>query len=168
MTILSRRVEWKPDGIHYAADPRHVEILVKELGLNGKEHITAPGAKTPQVPEEENPHLDPKAATRFRTFIARCKCVAQEKPDVQCAVKEVARGMAIPRKEDMDRLVGVGKCLAAHPIYILHFSRQKDVHALHGYGDSDFAGEIHTRKREVWSVSDIMYFLGWSWCILIS
>ena len=74
---------------------------------------------------------------------------------MQYAVKEVARGVAIPRKEDMDRLVRMGKYLAAHPRYILHFGKQKDVHALHGYGDSDFAGE--REPREVWSVSEIMW-----------
>ena len=31
--------------------------------------------------------------------------------------------MALPRKEDMDRLVRMGKYLAAHPKYILHFVR---------------------------------------------
>ena len=67
-------------------------------------------------------------------------------PDVQYAAKAVARGMAVPRKEDMDRLVRLGKYLAAHPRYILHFGKQRDIHALHGYGDSDFAGEIQTRK----------------------
>ena len=46
----------------------------------------------------------------------------------------------------MDRLVRMGKYLAAYPRYILHFGRQKDVHALHGYGDSDSACEIQTRK----------------------
>ena len=40
----------------------------------------------------------------------------------------------------------MGKYLAAHPGYILHFGKQKDFHALHGYGDSDFAGETQTRK----------------------
>ena len=50
--------------------------------------------------------------------------------------------MAIPRKEDMDRLVRMGKYLAADVRYILRFGKQKDAHALHGYGDSDFAGEI--------------------------
>ena len=66
MMIFNGCVEWRFDGIHYEADPRHVEIVVKELGLNGEWHITAPGAKTPQVPEEENPHLNPEAVTRFR------------------------------------------------------------------------------------------------------
>ena len=54
--------------------------------------------------------------------------------------------MAVPRKEDMDRLVRLGKYLAAHPRYILNFGKHKDAQALHGYGDSDFAGEILTRK----------------------
>ena len=29
MTILNRCLEWKEDGIHYEADPRHAEILIK-------------------------------------------------------------------------------------------------------------------------------------------
>ena len=48
--------------------------------------------------------------------------------------------MAVPRKEDMDGLVRLGKYLAAHPKYILHFGKQKDVHVLHGYDE-----DIETR-----------------------
>ena len=49
----------------------------------------------------------------------------------------------------MDRLVWLGKYLAAHPKYILHFVKQKDVHALNGYDDNDFVGEIPDSTENV-------------------
>ena len=46
MRILNRCVEWGPDGIKYEADPRHAEIIVRELGLDKSSSvISTPGAK---------------------------------------------------------------------------------------------------------------------------
>ena len=33
MTILNRIVEWTNAGIQYEADPRHVDLIIEELGL---------------------------------------------------------------------------------------------------------------------------------------
>ena len=33
VTFLGRRVTWKDEGIEIEADPKHVEILLKEWGL---------------------------------------------------------------------------------------------------------------------------------------
>ena len=43
--ILNRVVTWKPWGIQYEADPRHGEILVRELGVQDKEKVVSPGVK---------------------------------------------------------------------------------------------------------------------------
>ena len=61
-------------------------------------------------------------------------------------MEEIARGVANPRLQDMERLIRLGKYLAGKPRYVIIFGRQKDVHAIHSFGDSDFAGEVETRK----------------------
>ena len=146
ITILNRCVEWKTDGIHYEADPRHAEILIRELKLEGTKPVVSPGIKSAPVPDDQNPHLGPEQSTKFRQLIARCNFIAQDRPDVQNSVKKIARGMANPRKVDWEKLVRLGKYLLGKPRYVVVFKRQKDTHAINSFGDSDFAGEVETRK----------------------
>ena len=40
----------------------------------------------------------------------------------------------------------IGKYLKGRPRYVIMFKPQKDVFATNAFGDSDFAGEIDTRK----------------------
>ena len=43
--VLNRQISWKDDGIHWEADPRHVEILARHLGLVGASTVKTPGDK---------------------------------------------------------------------------------------------------------------------------
>ena len=44
--ILNRVVTWDGSkGLIYEADPRHVEILIKQLGLEQSKTVTTPGTK---------------------------------------------------------------------------------------------------------------------------
>jgi hypothetical protein len=46
MHVLNRLVEWKEDGIHYKADQRHAQIIVKTLELEGsRKGSVVPGTK---------------------------------------------------------------------------------------------------------------------------
>ena len=47
MRILNRVVEVKEDGINYESDPRHVDILLKSLGLTSANSVLTPGVKEP-------------------------------------------------------------------------------------------------------------------------
>ena len=51
ISILDRCIEWKKDEFWYEADPRHAEILIRELGLNGKRTVVTPGIKV-KIDEE--------------------------------------------------------------------------------------------------------------------
>ena len=51
--ILNRILRWSDDGISYEADPRHVELLSKALGLGECRKVTTPGAKLPYEDDEE-------------------------------------------------------------------------------------------------------------------
>ena len=41
-------IRWTPEGIELEADPRHAEIVIKELGLEGSKAIKVPGAQAPK------------------------------------------------------------------------------------------------------------------------
>ena len=43
--VLIRQISWKHGEIHWKADPRHVEILAKHLGLEGATTVKTPGDK---------------------------------------------------------------------------------------------------------------------------
>ena len=48
---LNRRLHWGKRGIVYQHDPRHVDVLVKDLGLEHGNSVQTPA--TPDVTEEE-------------------------------------------------------------------------------------------------------------------
>ena len=120
--------------------------MLEQLGMKGGQPVVTPGVKTSALPEEDDPLLDPMAATTFRRLIARANFIAQDRMDIQYAVKEAARGMANPRQSHHDKLVRIGKYLLGRPRYVIKFAAQKDVFSINCYGDSDFAGEQETRK----------------------
>ena len=91
ITILGRKLSWKGDVMKYEADPKHAEMIYKEMGLEN----TSKGLEKPCVREEavemvgnEEP-LCPVEATRFRATAARANFLALDRADVRCAVKEV-------------------------------------------------------------------------------
>ena len=86
--------------------------------------------------------LKPKFANKFEQVIARTNFLAQDRMDLQYSVKEAARGVAVPRQSDYEKLVRIAKYLLGHP----KFAIQKGVHSLNCFGDSDFAGEMSARK----------------------
>ena len=98
------------------------------------------------IPEEDDRILSPIEATQFRRVIARGNYLCQDRMDIQYAVKEVARGMATPRQSHLDKLIRLVKYLVGKMRYVIKYGRQDQVHAINCYGDSDFAGEVETRK----------------------
>ena len=109
--------------------------------------VFTPGVTTILIAEDDDPALKPESATKFRQIIARANFLAQDRMDLQYSVKEAARGMAVPRQSDYEKLVRIAKYLFGHRRYLTKFAIQKGVHSLNCFGDSDFAGEISTRKN---------------------
>ena len=81
--ILNRIVEWRKEGILYEADQRHVEICMKEMGLDeSSREVTTPCDKSLddvknsnalKSSEEEDEKLEPSGATKYRAMTARMK-----------------------------------------------------------------------------------------------
>ena len=72
--ILNRIVTWhNTDGISYEADPRHVEIIMKQLQLEDAKIVTTPGTKDEgKTIEDKDVALGDKEATNYRLLVARC------------------------------------------------------------------------------------------------
>ena len=47
VSILNRVIRWTEDSLLYEADPRHVEKLMRDAGLEDCNALGTPGVKTP-------------------------------------------------------------------------------------------------------------------------
>ena len=91
---------WTATGITYEADPRHAEIIIRELGLETCKRVTTPDAREDVAKassvvvsssgeltnEGEGEPLAPSEATRYRGWAARANYLAFDRADIQFAV----------------------------------------------------------------------------------
>ena len=96
--ILNRTVEWTKEGVRFEADQRHPEILIRGLLSHNSNSVVTPGVK--DSCDEENTYLSHSVATMYRKYAARANFLAQDRPEMQYAVKECCRGMAHPTQDD--------------------------------------------------------------------
>ena len=115
--VFNRVVTWHGQaGITYEADPRHVELIIEQLGLQEAKGVLTPGMREEgRTKEEHIERLNQKETTRYRAVIARCNYLAPDRPDIAYAVKELARAMASPTLGDMQRFKRLGRYLKDHP-----------------------------------------------------
>ncbi len=157
LRVLNRVISWQRDGLTYEADQRHAELLIRELGLEyGKPVATAGSrddmakASTVEVDgegkvvtatdDDDSPLLAPGEATKFRALTARANYLAQDRPEAQYAIKEVARRMATPRERDWNLLKRLGRYLIGAPRAVFHYYWQRLPTYLDAFVDSDWAG----------------------------
>ena len=128
VSILNRVVRWCEDCLLYEADPRHVEKLLKEAGLENCKSVTTPGVKessdvigtawfeesglTPECAgdelslvagETDAPDLRPldrEEMRCYRSAVARCNYLAQDRFEIAFTTKELCRAMSKPTQGD--------------------------------------------------------------------
>ena len=88
--ILNRVVIWHDtDGISYEVDPRHVEIIIKQLQLADAKTVMTLGTKEEgKTAEDKDVALGDKEATNHRALVARFKYLFPDRPDIAYSVKE--------------------------------------------------------------------------------
>ena len=121
ITVLNREVIFGVQmGIAIEADTRHVDIILKDSGLEKR------GAKgiANMIAEDqvdETP-LDAQEAIQYGSMVARLNYLSQDRSDIQFAVKEVCRGMSKPTEGDVLKLKRLGRYLKDHPRLVLGFA----------------------------------------------
>ena len=144
--VLNRVVRWCEDSIEYECDPRRVERLVAECGVEGAKPVVTPGVKpTFRELEEEGDDLPSHLTTAFRGAAARGNYLASDRLDVQFACKEVCRWMAHPTLHSWKALKRICRYLNRAPRLVYVFKRQS-VDSVDVYTDTDWAGCPKTRK----------------------
>ena len=95
---LNRRLHWGKRGIVYQHDPRHVDVLVKDLGLEHGNSVQTPA--TPDVAEEEESEpLSQDQHHRYRSQVARCLFLSQDRADMTFIVNELCQKMSSPNQQ---------------------------------------------------------------------
>ena len=122
--ILNRVVRATQDGWEYECDQRHVEIILEQLGLTTAQPLGTPGVEeTKEKGSDEAGQtpvpLDAEATSLYRAITARANYVAQDRPDIQYAVKELCR-----RTHCQQRLVRLGRYLRGRPRAVALFPWQ--------------------------------------------
>lgn len=146
--ILNRVVEWDEDGIKYEPDQRHAEITVKMLGLKEEKTkgVGTPGIRVKRKEGSEDRKLKSEQGTMYRALVARGNYLAQDRTDIQFAVKELARKMSDPTEDDWTALKRLGRYLLNNERYVQKFEYQGDIEDVTVWTDTDYAGCLRTRK----------------------
>ena len=91
--------------------------------------------------------LDPEGATADRTLSARANYLAQDRPDVAYATKELCREFARPTRDSYNKLKRVGRYLAGNQRLAYNFKFLNEVpEFIDVFCDTDFAGCQQTRR----------------------
>ncbi len=143
--VLNRIIRWCGDRVEYEADPRQVERLVAECGLEGANAVATPGVKATFKQLEEDAELPAHLNTAFRGAAARDNYLAPDRIDVQFACKEVCRSMSRPTRHAWEALKRICRYLNRAPRLVYEFKQQSVSH-VDVYTDTDWAGCPRTRK----------------------
>ena len=132
--VLNRIIRWEKDGITYEPDPRHAEIIAKEMGVDGTKGVGTPSIKEATDSDDntkgESPdggdaaELQGADATKYRAITARGNFLSIDRPDIQYAVKEASRCMAKPTVNDWAKLDRLAKYLVHKPRAVTRYPWQ--------------------------------------------
>ena len=160
-TVLGRLLSYVVEAGAYRVtmepDPRHGEIIVRELGLGGGSKAVATPTEKSLENDDDTP-LHGGAATQYRSLCMRLAFMAQDAPHLQYAANKCCKHMSLPTKGGLHRLKRVARFLRGRHRCIQEFPMQhkKDGGRLDVYCDSDWAADKVDRK----SVSCVAIFHG--------
>ena len=107
-----------------AGGPNGAEQEIREeaeqVKTGGKHDFSKELAGATGQVEVEEKELQKEDASQFRALAARANYLAQDRPDIQFAVKEVARRMARPTTADWSLLKRLARYLVVAPRSVTH------------------------------------------------
>ena len=151
--VLNRILRWTKEGIEYEADPRHVEIMLKQLNIQDCKFVATPGTKEEgQIKEGDkndnvvSDSLSSERTSAYRALVARANYLSPDRPDIAFSVKELARSMSSPCGSDWLKLKRLARYLKGKPRIVMKFRWQKPIDKLGIFTDADWAGDKQSRK----------------------
>ena len=144
--LLNRIITWTDEGIEIEADQRHVDIAIKQLGLEKAKAVSTAGVKEKEEEEGDGEELEREEARLYRGVAARFNFLSIDRPEIQYATKEACRAMAKPTRAAWRKVKRIGRYLKGRPRAIQVFKFQSLPHKIVVAVDSDYAGCKQTRK----------------------
>ena len=142
---LNKRLHWGKEGIVYQHDPRHIDVLVKDFGLENGNSVQTPA--TPDVTEEEKSEpLSQVQQHKYRSQVARCLFLSQDRADITFIVNELCHNMSNPTHQSLAKLKRLARYLKRERQWGQVFKYGKTVEEVTTFTDSDWAGCKETRK----------------------
>ena len=131
----------------YQHDPRHVNVLVKDLGLEQGNSVQT---TTRDATSEEPEPSDQVQHSRYRSQVARCLFFIQHRADVTFIVNELCQRMSNPAQQSLAKLKVLVRYVKRERQLGQEFSHVRMVEEVTTFSDSDWAGVIllgsHTLK----------------------
>ena len=133
--------------IEYEADPRHAELIVKELNIARAKSVNTPGVKMSAGDVRiQSPTLSPSATSLYRSLTMRACYLAQDRADRPYSSKECARLMSAPTEVGWTALKRIGRFFIGKPRVVQVFGPQAEPSHFTVVSDTDHADCLRTRK----------------------
>ena len=140
-------------GFTWEGDPVYAEEIVKGLGLERCKGSDLPATKgIGSNVREADDFLDEEMTAKFRHLTGMALYASLDRPTIQFAVSEIARGMSQPKVIDELKLRKLAKYLKKNPREIWLYEYQTCPGELWIYTDSDWATDEQTRRSMSCSV----------------
>ena len=146
MIILNRILEWNQDHITLEPDPRDIELVLKEMGMEECKGSTCIHVDADKDDAESNAPLTREEQIAFRSIAARLNFLAHDRVDIQFACKEVCRRMAKPVQQDWTAIKKICRYLRQAPRMAMRFEEQEAQSEIVVSTDTDYAGCRKTRR----------------------
>ena len=143
--ILNWIVRWTESWLEYEGDPRQIEHIIVDLGLEGAKTVSTAGVKLGAAKSREDQLLGWEKHNRYRAITARGNYVAADRPDTRFASKELCRWMAAPTESGLLGLKRLGRYFRGHRRLVYEYPFQC-ADRVEVYSDTDWAGCLNTRK----------------------
>ena len=133
----------------YQHDHRHVDVLVKDLGL-----VHANSEQTPAThgaTEEEEPEpLSQVQHSKYRSQVARCLFFTHDRADITIIVYELCQRMSSPTQESLAKLKRLVRFVKRERLWgqLLGYGRM--VEEVTTFTGSDWAGCNKRRRDNGW------------------
>ena len=147
--FLGRTIKWTSGGLEYSGDKNHSKTLLEEWGMTDCKTVVTPGVaeeKTSKEQDDDEEALSRDQCRAYRRAAARLNYMAQDRPDLAYAAKELSRAMANPKPADVTRLKRAIRYLRGAPTATLQYKWQERPSKLVTFSDSDWAGCVKTRR----------------------
>ena len=157
--VLNRIISYTEYGIEYEADQRHAEAIIKDMNMQVAKPLATAGSDEPDYSETKDALLNEHYATIYRSVVAKCNYLAADRPDIQYATKECAKGMSSPTEEYWSKLKRLARYLKGKPRVVFMYEWQEPTAKTVVFSDANWAGDRQTRK----STSGGCIMLGKHW-----